>query len=133
METRAVLWENLREADRQLDLHALLVEIAAWYHNNPGLSHADLELEFRRRNFNTFLYPSTPDVIPGVFVSSVPTTDITPRYVVIFACRPQEYAREEAENAEPNEQVRYEKLKNTGVYCLKPDADDTLYIIPEHA
>jgi hypothetical protein len=110
------LWQVMAYVDRVCDLVSLLQCTSVWYRENPDKTHADLEAEFRKRNFNTHIYPAEleDDAIPeGYFFRGIGCEDV--EWLAVFACRPYQEAKDEAEAACKDYETRMKRLAKSGV------------------
>ena len=75
-----VIWDNLKETDKNLDLNLFAHCCGAWLKFYPKKTFQDLEKELRKRCFNTHLIAGS-EIHPNMKLSE------GCKYVVIYSCR----------------------------------------------
>lgn len=140
-----VAFHNMKFADNILDLQIFIGGEMGWLDANPSKNFYDLEVELRKRNFNTHLIAKPPHIISPDSKLGFPkrNEDIEYIYECITSCRPTKYALEEVLSAWPTYEDNLNALKSSANIIisqttvlpkedLKIDEDDPVNMIAKN-
>lgn len=120
---------NLKMADKHHNLSSFVSASMGWFKLNPTKNYQDLELFFRKNNFDSHLYaikPRVPDSILGINGK----TNNKYIYECIFSCRPKKYALKEVLEYWPNYKENLHQLKFAGSIILNEKGEEKIKEIP---
>lgn len=128
------VWHNLAVADELMDVNHMSGAIMAWIRLNRGKTLADLEKDFRKRNFYTrviSIHYSQNDQFNHIVtqgMSKIVRPDGQPSdYVMWLSCRPEPYSTEELQSFRKSQKENLELLEQTGVMTV-----DDKSALPKH-
>ena len=126
-----ICWHNMNIADVSHDIKIFIFTIKSWFKLNPGKNYQDLEIELRKRNFNTDLIASKRNItIDSKIKLPNKQVIIYDGYECIIACLAREKAEQELLTYWPSYDNNFLKLPFAGE--LVTDSDNIFYYLVLH-
>ena len=113
MEKEELIWRNLKIADDMLDLPLFMAAATSWlkFTNKTLVS---LELELRKRNFNTIICAVNMNLDSNYYLLKIVESDPDPIFRYIYICKPQPFSTLEILQHSSSYEENLQKLEYCG-------------------
>jgi hypothetical protein len=123
-----VAFHNMKIADNLHSLQIFIYGQMGYFNANPTKTYQDLELELRKRNFNTHLIAKLPPkntdkVHYKIAMPKIENDQTEYKFECITSCRPKEYAIKELLESWNSYEENFEALKVSGIICVSDPID----------
>jgi hypothetical protein len=127
-----VAFHNMKAGDALHDLRIFIGGQVGYFKANPGATYQDLELELRKRGFDTHLIARLPANYPmnyKLFMPWIANDRMVYKYEAITSCRPRESAVKELLESWKSYEENFQALKISGTIGVK-DANEPISVPP---
>jgi hypothetical protein len=120
-----VFWANMKAADQWMELPIMLASAIGWVSQDETRNFRTLELEFRKRDFETHIIAKMPTNVKTAHLLKL--HDSVQRYECFFSCCPRKLALKELLTHAKSYEENLARLINTGFFTTEdneivPDA-----------
>lgn len=118
----SVILNNLKIADKMLNLQLFSTVAFGWLKTRPGSSFQDLEKFLRENKLNTFIIAASPQSRYS-FKNAIKHPDGASecKFEVVFSCRPPPFAFQELLEHSHTYEENFDKLKYAGSIFIDRD------------
>ena len=125
-----IAWHNLKEIASIHNLELVIASATAWFRSNPTKTIQDLESLFRSEKIPVHLIAKPPEQIDSRegTVELIPINSelrpetYTPKYSLVYSCRPDPLAKKELLNIWSSYEENFLHLEESGIYQIKKDS-----------